>query len=142
MEVTVAKTAGFCFGVKRAVDKVYESVGCGKKIYTLGPIIHNSEVVKDLEAHGVITLKDETMLDTVDSGGVVIIRSHGVPKRVIDLLEQKNIKYIVISHFHPDHMGNLSRVKELDNVNFYVSKNTYNYSKIGSGKHRWELERS
>ena len=51
MEVIVAKTAGFCFGVKRAVDKVYEQIEKGgSPIYTYGPIIHNEEVVKDLEA--------------------------------------------------------------------------------------------
>ena len=50
MEITVAKTAGFCFGVKRAVEKVYEQTEtAGKPIYTYGPIIHNEEVVKDLE---------------------------------------------------------------------------------------------
>ena len=52
MEVRLAKSAGFCFGVKRAVDKVYEQIETGKKIYTYGPIIHNEEVVKDLEKKG------------------------------------------------------------------------------------------
>ena len=50
MEVKVAKTAGFCFGVQRAVDKVYELIGSHPdKLFTLGPIIHNEEVVNDLE---------------------------------------------------------------------------------------------
>ena len=54
MEVTVAKTAGFCFGVKRAVEKVYDQIGrTEKRIYTYGPIIHNEEVVNDLEKKGV-----------------------------------------------------------------------------------------
>ena len=54
MKVIKAKTAGFCFGVKRAVDTVYEQVGtCEGPIYTLGPIIHNEEVVKDMENRGV-----------------------------------------------------------------------------------------
>ena len=48
MDVVVAKSAGFCFGVKRAVETVYAEVEKGKKIYTFGPIIHNEEVVKDL----------------------------------------------------------------------------------------------
>ena len=94
MEVILAKTAGFCFGVKRAVDKVYEALDSGKKIYTLGPIIHNNEVVKDLESKGVTTLKDESELDLVENDGVLIIRSHGVPKSVIDLIESKSIEYI------------------------------------------------
>ena len=54
MEVKVAKTAGFCFGVQRAVDKVYELIGsCPDRLFTLGPIIHNEEVVNDLEKKGV-----------------------------------------------------------------------------------------
>ena len=53
MEVILAKSAGFCFGVKRAVQTVYEQVEKGGKIYTYGPIIHNEEVVKDLEKKGV-----------------------------------------------------------------------------------------
>ena len=54
MEVRTAKTAGFCFGVKRAVDKAYELAEKEKKaIYTLGPIIHNEEVIADLEKKGV-----------------------------------------------------------------------------------------
>lgn len=52
MEVILAESAGFCFGVKRAVDTVYEQIGKGKQIYTYGPIIHNEEVVKDLEKRG------------------------------------------------------------------------------------------
>ena len=54
MEVKVAKTAGFCFGVQRAVDKVYELIdSCPDRLFTLGPIIHNEEVVNDLEKKGV-----------------------------------------------------------------------------------------
>ena len=60
MEIIVAKTAGFCFGVKRAVEKVYEQIGRTEKpIYTYGPIIHNEEVVKDLEKKGVRVLETE-----------------------------------------------------------------------------------
>ena len=56
MEVTLAKTAGFCFGVKRAVDKVYELADQEDTVYTFGPIIHNEEVVQDLESKGVQVL--------------------------------------------------------------------------------------
>ena len=77
MKVIKAKTAGFCFGVKRAVDTVYKQVdSCEGKIYTYGPIIHNEEVVKDMESKGVIVLRSEEELDRL-SGGTVIIRSHG-----------------------------------------------------------------
>ncbi|MDD6798060.1 MAG: 4-hydroxy-3-methylbut-2-enyl diphosphate reductase, partial [Clostridia bacterium] len=57
MEVILAKTAGFCFGVKRAVEKVYEQAG-KKNVYTFGPIIHNEEVVRDLEEKGVRVIND------------------------------------------------------------------------------------
>ena len=57
MEVILAKSAGFCFGVERAVDKVYEQLESGKKIYTYGPIIHNEEVVRDLESRGVSVIR-------------------------------------------------------------------------------------
>ena len=81
MEIKVAKTAGFCFGVERAVDTVYRQTECGNlPIYTYGPIIHNEEVVKDLEARGVLVIDSEEMLSQLNSG-TVIIRSHGVGKK-------------------------------------------------------------
>ena len=90
MDVKLAKTAGFCFGVKRAVDTVYEQVEAqtDKTIYTYGPIIHNEEVIKDMQKRGVHVLRTEEELDAVTEG-VVIIRSHGVPKRIYDKLERK-----------------------------------------------------
>ena len=93
MEVRLAKSAGFCFGVKRAVDTVYEQVGTGKKIYTLGPIIHNEEVVKDLEEKGVTLLESEEDLVKVKDG-TIIIRSHGVAKHVYDKLKQQKLEYV------------------------------------------------
>ena len=95
MEVIRAKSAGFCFGVKRAVDTVYEQVEkqTGKQIYTYGPIIHNEEVVKDMEAHGVKVLRSEEELKGLEEG-LVIIRSHGVPKRICDLMDEKGIEYV------------------------------------------------
>ena len=80
--VKVAKTAGFCFGVKRAVEKVYEQVNMGKtEVYTYGPIIHNEEVVKDLSAKGVRVLESKADLEALTSG-TVVIRSHGVSKDI------------------------------------------------------------
>ena len=95
MEVKVAKTAGFCFGVKRAVDQVYEQAEKqkGKKIYTYGPIIHNEEVVKDLRGRGVEVIHSEEELAAL-ADGIVIIRSHGVSKKIYDLLEEKHIEYV------------------------------------------------
>lgn len=95
MELKVAKTAGFCFGVKRAVETVYEQAAAesGKQIYTYGPIIHNEEVIKDMEKRGVKVLGTEEDLDKLKDG-IVIIRSHGVPKRIYDKLEEKGITYV------------------------------------------------
>ncbi|MFQ6827514.1 MAG: 4-hydroxy-3-methylbut-2-enyl diphosphate reductase [Faecalimonas sp.] len=95
MEVNVAKTAGFCFGVKRAVDQVYEQTEKenGKKIYTYGPIIHNEEVVKDLRSRGVEVIHSEEELAALTEG-IVIIRSHGVPKGIYDLLEERKLQYV------------------------------------------------
>ena len=92
MKVELAKTAGFCFGVKRAVDTVYEQIALhkGEKIYTYGPIIHNEEVIKDLKRHGVEVVDSEEELEALTEG-VVIIRSHGVPKRICDMLERKEV---------------------------------------------------
>ena len=87
MKVTLAKSAGFCFGVKRAVDTVYEqlekSVSKNQPIYTFGPIIHNEEVVHDLEEKGVTVLESvEELEERAPQGGTVIIRAHGVEKGI------------------------------------------------------------
>ncbi len=104
MEVRLAKSAGFCFGVKRAVDKVYEQIDTGKTIYTYGPIIHNEEVVRDLEQKGVQVIEDKEALQELISqwqaeperskGGAVIIRSHGVPKEIQMLIEGSPLECI------------------------------------------------
>ena len=100
MKVKVAETAGFCFGVKRAVDKVYELIDTEQKpIYTLGPIIHNEGVVADLEARGVhvITEADLDFPDDTLQNGTVVIRSHGVGKAIYDKLKEKNISYVDVT---------------------------------------------
>ena len=94
MEVILAKTAGFCFGVRRAVNTVYEQVELGKgKIYTYGPIIHNEQVVADLQKRGVCVVETEEGLKGCRDG-TVIIRSHGVGKQVYELLEGAHIPYV------------------------------------------------
>ena len=95
MEIIKAKTAGFCFGVRRAVDTVYEEAkkAGDVKIYTYGPIIHNMEVVKDLEKNGVYTLWREEELDALEEG-TVIIRSHGVAKRIYDKIDAKGLTVV------------------------------------------------
>ncbi len=93
MEVILAKTSGFCFGVRRAVDTVYEQAEKNDKIYTYGPIIHNEEVVKDLEDKGVKVLNSEEELEALDEGKV-IIRSHGVPKKICERIAEKGLECI------------------------------------------------
>ena len=95
MHIELAKTAGFCFGVKRAVETVYEQIRCheDRKIYTYGPIIHNEEVIKDLRKQGVQVLHSEEDIQKIEDG-VVVIRSHGVSRRIYDLLEEKNLTCI------------------------------------------------
>ena len=88
MEVLLAKTAGFCFGVKRAVDTAYEHADDGN-VYTYGQIIHNEEVVSDLSLHGVKVIEDDSELSTV-TDSKVIIRSHGAGKKIYDQLEAQN----------------------------------------------------
>ena len=95
MEIICAKTAGFCFGVKRAVELVFSQVEEHKedKVYTYGPIIHNGEVIKALEDKGVMILHSKEELEEIH-GGVVVIRSHGVEKAIYDLLEEKKVKVV------------------------------------------------
>ena len=93
MEVVLAKSSGFCFGVKRAVDTVYEQADKKEQIYTYGPIIHNEEVVKDLEQKGVRVLDSKEELEALDRGSI-IIRSHGVSKDIYELIESKGLECI------------------------------------------------
>ena len=79
MRVTVAKTAGFCFGVNRAVEMVESLAESGKKVCTLGPIIHNRQLVEELESKGVRIVENPSEAETDE---VLVIRSHGVPEEV------------------------------------------------------------
>lgn len=92
MEVLLAKTAGFCFGVKRAVDMVYEQASKGH-VYTYGPIIHNEEVIRDLEEKGVHIVHS---LDEVEhlNEGTLVIRSHGVEKSIYEKAKEKGLELV------------------------------------------------
>lgn len=96
MKVKVAETAGFCFGVKRAVDKVYQLIEEGiHPIYTLGPIIHNEEVVSDLAERGVEVIEEKDLASL--SGGTVVIRSHGVGKQIYQELQEYHLDYVDVT---------------------------------------------
>ncbi|MCQ2507535.1 MAG: 4-hydroxy-3-methylbut-2-enyl diphosphate reductase, partial [Dorea sp.] len=89
MKVTLAKTAGFCFGVERAVNTVYQQIAehKGKKIYTYGPIIHNALVTKDFEEQGVSVVQNLSDLEALEKG-IMIIRSHGITKAEQEQIEK------------------------------------------------------
>ena len=96
MKIKVAETAGFCFGVKRAVDKVYQLIEEGiHPIYTLGPIIHNEEVVSDLAERGVEVIEEKDLASL--SGGTVVIRSHGVGKQIYQELREYHLDYVDVT---------------------------------------------
>ena len=100
MEIRLAECAGFCFGVKRAIDTVYEQLAKGKTIYTYGPIVHNEEVVRELAERGVGVLENREALEKLPAqedgseSAAVIIRAHGVPAEIYRLLEEKGLECI------------------------------------------------
>ena len=95
MEVILAESAGFCPGVQRAVNLVYDQTkketGC--PVYTYGPIIHNDEVVRDLESKGVTVIHGLDELDKLERG-IVVIRSHGVTREVYETIEAKGFQIV------------------------------------------------
>ena len=93
MKVELAKSAGFCFGVEKAVNTVYEEAKKENEIvYTLGPIIHNEEVVKDMKKRGVEAVKMEDLASLPK--GTVIIRSHGVSRDVYNFVKQSGHRVV------------------------------------------------
>lgn len=93
-EVILAKNAGFCFGVQRAVEQALKiQKQFDKKIYTLGPLIHNNDVVRFLEENSIFAIDFEN-IDKLIEGDVVVIRSHGVTKYVTDSLVEKGLKVV------------------------------------------------
>jgi len=94
MNVRLAKSAGFCFGVKRAVERVYkEAEGQNTPVYTFGPIIHNEEVVEDLERRGVHAVLEVEELKKLPKG-IVVIRSHGVARNIKEQIQNMGFKII------------------------------------------------
>ena len=125
MEVKVAKSAGFCFGVKRAVDKVYEQTNSSKQIYTYGPIIHNEEVVKDLEKKGVRLISSVNELESVKEG-TIVIRSHGVSKNVYKAIEEQGLECVDATCPFVRKIHNIVEKESLDGKKIII---------IGNGDH-------
>ena len=94
IEIITAKSAGFCFGVKRAIDRAYEVIEKSQtNIYTYGPIIHNETVTSDLEKKGVRIIHDEKELESLKDA-TIVIRSHGIGKKVYDICEANHLEII------------------------------------------------
>ncbi len=90
MKILVAKTAGFCFGVDKAVNKVEELIDNRKTlkpIYTYGPIIHNPQVVSSFETKGVIVIDELEKINSYDKG-TIVIRSHGITEREVNIMKK------------------------------------------------------
>ncbi len=132
MDIKVAKSAGFCFGVKRAVDTAYKEIERktgintdNERIYTFGPIIHNEHVLNDLEEKGVKVI--DNVDDIMDGeNATVIIRAHGVSKEICDRLDEKNIKVIDAT---------CPFVKKIHKIVSEKSKEGYEIVIIGSDVH-------
>lgn len=123
MKVIVAQGAGFCSGVRRAVDLVYEYADGTSKLYSIGPLIHNAQAIAEMEKKGLVV---EESLENIDSGGVVIIRSHGVPEEIYAKLQEKDIKIVdATCHF----------VKKIHRLVNDYSKKGYAIIIIGQKEH-------
>lgn len=128
MTIKCADSAGFCFGVKRAVDTVYDLLAEKKyKVYTLGPIIHNEQVVEDLASQGVQVIEHPDEIAKEDrSQAILVIRSHGVPESVIHTLNEEKI---------PFEDATCPFVKKIHKTVAEYSKKGYEIVIIGSAKH-------
>ena len=92
MEILAAKSMGFCFGVKRAVETVYGQIGKGD-IYTYGAIVNNEEVVEELREKGVRVIENRTALAKVKSG-TIVIRAHGVARDIYEQIERQGLALV------------------------------------------------
>ena len=113
MEIILGKTSGFCFGVKNAIDGAETELKNNNKVYCLGEIVHNEEVIKDLEQKGL------TIIDDIENAkGKAIIRAHGVPKEVYNVAKRKGIELLdftcpFVSKIH-------ETVSEYSNNNYFI----------------------
>ena len=115
MEVILGKLAGFCNGVRNAVEKTEELLKNRDKIYCLGELAHNKQVIKDLENDGLIIVDD---LNEVPNNSEVIFRAHGVTKSVYQLAKEKNLTVydyscVRVIKLHED-------VENMNNNGYYI----------------------
>ena len=123
MEIVKAKHMGFCFGVRRAINMVEKEVrGKSRRIYTLGPIIHNPQMVEALEKRGVIPVDDVTRIKE----GVVVYRTHGIRRGEESYIQQRNLKVVDAT---------CPFVKNVRKRATYLEKNGYTLVIVGDGNH-------
>lgn len=113
MEIILGKTAGFCFGVKNAVDKAEEELKKGKKTYCLGELVHNKQVTDELVNKGI------NFIESIDEAtGKVIIRSHGVEKEIYEKAKEKNLELIDLTCPKVLHIHNIA--EEYRNKGYFI----------------------
>lgn len=124
MKIQIAEHSGYCYGVKRAIQILESLIDEEKMIYTLGPIIHNQQVTDFYGEKGVIVIDD--LSDIIERESVLVIRSHGAPKSIYKMAEEKHIKI---------HDATCPYVKKIQNtVSSYASKG-YNIIIVGNKAH-------
>lgn len=121
MEIIVGKTAGFCYGVKRAVDGAKEEGKNNQKIYCLGEIVHNKQVVKELQNEGIAFINN-----IEEANGKTIIRAHGVEKNIYEKANELNIE--LVDYTCPN-------VLKIHKIADEYSKNGYYIFLCGNQKH-------
>lgn len=122
-KIFLAEEAGFCFGVKRAIKLAFEAVSKYKEnVYTIGPIIHNPQVVDELEAKGVKVVADLSAVDC----GTVIVRSHGIPPELFEIAKKKGLNIVDAT---------CPFVKKAHNYALLLKKEDYQIIIVGDREH-------
>ena len=120
MEIIIGKTAGFCYGVKKAVDGCIEQINNNKnnnkKIYCLGELIHNKQVVSNLSENGIQFIEDINEIN--DKNAKLIIRAHGVPKNLYEVAKNKNIE--IIDYTCPNILKIHEVAEQYSKNNYYI----------------------
>ena len=123
MEVIIAKNAGFCEGVKNALNKTLNKAQENENVITYGPLVHNIEVINELKSRGVKIVNN---LDQIERGSTLIIRSHGAGPQVFSKAKENNI-YVVDA--------TCPFVKKVQKKAYEIYKNNYQLIIIGDPKH-------
>lgn len=91
MEIKIATNAGFCFGVRRAVEMAEKALKKGQKVYCLGQLIHNQQVIEKLEQKGLVTIKDPA---EIPAGSSFLVRSHGIDPRIVEKITAQGVEIL------------------------------------------------